>query len=68
MFYSSFFMDSTIGAVAEEYVKRILNIRKGLNPDNPDEMLTEEQLQEYKHEADAICQNIGDPVIKCLLE
>lgn len=68
MFYSSFFMESTIGAVAEEYVTRILNIRKGINPDNPDEMLSDDQLQEYQREADAICQNISDPVIRCLLE
>ena len=76
MLYDSFFMDSTIGAFAEEKIKRVIKIKQGKNPDERNEdgslkLLSEasgDKITELKNERDVVIKNIGDPVIRSLIE
>lgn len=55
MFYSSFFLESTIGAFAEEKLKDLINKKQG----------GESRMSDF--EANQILEGIGDPVIKTLI-
>lgn len=55
MFYDSFFLESTIGAFAEEKIKCLIQKRQGVET-----MFTEE--------AKSLLECIGDPVIKALIK
>lgn len=76
MLYDSFFMDSTIGAFAEEKIKRAIRIKQGKNPDETNEdgslkllsEVSEEEIKELKNECDVVIKNIGDPVVRSLIE
>lgn len=76
MLYDSFFMDSTIGAFAEEKIKRVIKIKQGKNPDERNEdgslkLLSEasgDKITELKNERDVVIKNIGDPVVRSLIE
>lgn len=76
MLYDSFFMDSTIGAFAEEKIKRVIKIKQGKNPDETNEdgslkLLSEApglKITELKNECDVVIKNIGDPVVRSLIE
>lgn len=76
MLYDSFFMDSTIGAFAEEKIKRAIRIKQGKNPDETNEdgslkllsEVSEEKIKELKNECDVVIKNIGDPVVRSLIE
>lgn len=67
MFYDSFFLESTIGAFAEEKIKRLINIRNGLNPNTKSPFIGDEK-KEFEKERMEILNKIGDPVLKSLLE
>ena len=67
MFYDSFFLESTIGAFAEEKIKRLINIRNGLNPDTGSPFV-EDEKEEFEKERMEILSKIGDPILKSLLE
>ena len=76
MLYDSFFMESTIGAFAEEKIKRVIKIKQGKNPDERNEdgslkLLSEasgDKITELKNERDVVIKNIGDPVVRSLIE
>ena len=67
MFYDSFFLESTIGAFAEEKIKRLIDIRNGLNP-NTKSPFTGDEKKEFEKERMVILNKVGDPVLKSLLE
>ncbi|OWV05084.1 AAA family ATPase [Fibrobacter sp. UWH6] len=67
MFYDSFFLESTIGAFAEEKIKRLIDIRNGLNP-NTKSPFTGDEKKEFEKERMEILNKVGDPVLKSLLE
>ncbi len=59
MFYE-YFLDNTIGALAEEEIIKAVKYRQMKNPD--------EDTSSEKEEYEAIINNIGDPVIRSLIE
>jgi hypothetical protein len=67
MLYDSFFMDSTIGAFAEEKIKRLIKIKKGINPVT-NKHLTKEETKLYEIEKKCVFDNIGDVVLKSLIK
>ena len=65
MLYDSFFLKSTMGEFAERKIKRLINIRNGINPDtmtSPDK----ENAGILNEEAESTFKEIGDAVIKHL--
>lgn len=67
MLYDSFFMESTIGAFAEEKIKRLIKIKKGINPVT-NKHLTKEETKLYEIEKKCVFDNIGDVVLKSLIK
>ena len=69
MFYDSFFLEKTIGAFAEEKIKRLVKIRQGKNPDGEDAALLDSVLKnKLDNEAVQTFNAIGDSIVKCILE
>lgn len=60
MIYDSFFLESTIGAFAEEKIKDAVKYRQENDPETDD--------SPKKKEYEAIVKSIGDPVIRSLIE
>ena len=68
MFYESFFLKSTIGAFAEEKIKRLAKIRQGKDPDHENGVINESQKVKLDKEAELIFNAISDPIVKCIME
>ena len=68
MFYESFFLKSTIGAFAEEKIKRLAKIRQGKNPDDENNAINQSQKAKLDKEAEQIFSAISDPIVKCIME
>ena len=67
MLYDSFFLRSTIGAFAEEKIKKAVEYRQKKNPDEEKEFQEQDKSSKQK-EYEAIIKSIGDPVIRSLIE
>ena len=67
MFYDFFFLKSTIGAFAEEKIKKAVEYRQRKNPDQEKELPEQDKSPKQK-EYEAIIKSIGDPVIRSLIE
>ncbi len=65
MLYDSFFLKSTMGEFAERKIKRLINIRNGIDP-NTMISLNEENASNLNKEAESTFKEIGDAVIKHL--
>lgn len=66
MFYE-YFLDNTIGALAEEEIIKAVKYRQMKNPDEEKD-LTEQNKSSEQKEYEAVVKNIGDPVIRSLIE
>ncbi|MBQ7080190.1 MAG: AAA family ATPase [Fibrobacter sp.] len=65
MLYDSFFLKSTMGEFAERKIKRLINIRNGIDP-NTMMPLEKENARNLNKEADSTFKEIGDAVLKHL--
>ena len=68
MFYDSFFLESTIGAFAEEKIKRLDKIRQGKNPNNETLPIDVALKKKLADESEQTFSAIGDPIVKCVME
>lgn len=66
MFYE-YFLDNTIGALAEEEIIKAVKYRQLKNPDEEKNLAEQNKSPEQK-EYEAVVKNIGDPVIRSLIE
>lgn len=66
MFYE-YFLDNTIGALAEEEIIKAVKYRQMKNPDEEKDLIEQNKSSEQK-EYEAVVKNIGDPVIRSLIE
>ena len=67
MVFDSFFLKNSIGAFAEEKIKNIVRLRKGLHPIEERSLSSHEKGQ-FEYEKKVILENIGDPILKSLLD